>query len=95
MKKTFALTAPGKDPARVRDQIRHEVNKYFGRQNRKAPPTGFDYWTFECKVGATPADAAPTPQKEIGRAIDAAAAAGATEIYIAIVATPQRRRFSG
>jgi hypothetical protein len=94
MKRSFALTAPGKADERVRDQVRHEVNKYFGRQNRKAPPTGFDYWTFECKVGATSAGAASMPQKEIGRAIDAAAAAGATEIYIEIVATPQRRRFA-
>ncbi len=94
MKKTFPLTAPGKDPARVRDKIRHEINKYFGRQRRTKPPTGFDYWLFACKAGPTPEAATPREAKELGRVIDEVAQSGATEAYVEIVATAERRRFT-
>ena len=46
MKKTFPLQAPGKDDARVRDKIRHEVNKYVRRSRRKELPEGFAQWDF-------------------------------------------------
>jgi hypothetical protein len=94
MKKTFPLTAPGKDDARVRDKIRHEVNKYVGRMRRQKPPTGFDFWTFSCRVGASTETAEPKPLKEVGATIDAIAAGGATEVYVEITATAEQRSFS-
>jgi hypothetical protein len=91
MKKTFPLQAPGKDDARVRDKIRHEVNKYVRRCRRKEVPEGFAQWDFTCKVGAGPESAADRPLKEVAGAIDAVATAGATTVYLEIVAVPSQR----
>ena len=92
MKKTFPLQAAGKDDARVRDKIRHEVNKYVRRCRRKEPPEGFATWEFLCKVGASAANAPDRPLKEVAGEIDAVAQGGATEVYLEIVATPAQRR---
>lgn len=94
MKKTFPLKAPGKDDARVRDKIRHEVNKYVRRERQKKPPEGFDLWELTCKVGADPTTAAALPLTAVGNAIEEVAATGAAEVYIEIVAVPTYRKFS-
>lgn len=91
MKKTFPLQAPGKDDARVRDKIRHEVNKYARRSRRKELPEGFAQWDFACKVGASEAGAEPRALKEVAAAIDTVAETGATEVYIQITAVPGQR----
>jgi hypothetical protein len=93
MKKSFPLKALGKDDARVRDKIRQEVNTYVRRERQKTLPEGFDLWAFNCKVGASAAAAEALPLKEIGGAIDAVAKAGATEVFIAILAAPGLRKF--
>lgn len=90
MKKTFPLQAPGKDDARVRDKIRHEVNKYVRRSQRKTPLEGFRGWEFDCRVGADEAGAERRALKEVGAAIDAVAATGAEQVYVEIVARPAR-----
>ena len=94
MKKTFPLKAAGKDDARVRDKIRHEVNKYVRRERLKKPPEGFDLWNLTCKVGASAEAAEALPLKEVGAAIDAVAQAGATQVYVEIVAVAGHRTFS-
>lgn len=91
MKKSFPLQAPGKDDARVRDKIRHEVNKYARRSRRKELPAGFAQWEFACKVGAEVTGAEPRSLKEVAAAIDAVAATGATAVYIEITAVPGQR----
>ncbi|AOS45945.1 hypothetical protein Verru16b_03036 [Lacunisphaera limnophila] len=91
MKKTFPLQAPGKDDARVRDKIRHEVNKYVRRARRKEVPEGFAQWDFACKVGAAAESAETRSLKEVAGAIDAVAAAGATTVYLEIEAVPAQR----
>lgn len=92
MKKPFSLQSPGKDDARVRDKIRHEVNKYVSRSRRQDLPEGFAVWEFACKVGATPENAQVMALKEVGGAIDRVAAeTGATDVYIEIVALPAQR----
>lgn len=88
MRKIFSLQAAGKDDARVRDKIRHEVNKYARRQRQKAPPVGFDAWEFACKIGPSQPTAESRSLKDIGGTIDLVAKTGATEIYIEIVAVP-------
>lgn len=88
MKKTFPLQAAGKDDARVRDKVRHEVNKYVRRCRRKEVPEGFAMWEFVCKVGASVENAESKPLKEVGSAIDAVAEAGAKEVYLEIEALP-------
>ncbi|HEY8993208.1 MAG TPA: DUF6172 family protein [Lacunisphaera sp.] len=92
MKKTFPLQAAGKDDARVRDKIRHEVNKYVRRSRRKEVPEGFAQWEFVCKVGATAEAAASKQLKEVAGAIDAVAESGATSVYLEIDAVPSQRR---
>ncbi len=91
MKKTFSLTAPGKDDARVRDKIRHELNKYVRRERRKPLPEGSKRWDFDCRIGREAATAESRPLEEIGSTIDTLAAEGATTAYIEILARPKVR----
>ena len=86
MKKTFPLNAPGKDDARVRDKIRHELNRYVRRERQKKLPEGFTRWSFDCRIGRDTTSAETRPLKEIGNTIDSIAQAGATDVYIEIVA---------
>ena len=92
MKKTFPLQAPGKDDARVRDKIRHEVNKYLRRSRRKEPPEGFASCEFVCKVCPTEAEAQSKPLKAVPGEIDAVAETGAKTVFIHLVATPSQRK---
>jgi hypothetical protein len=91
MKKTFPLQAPGKDDARVRDKIRHEVNRYVRRCRRRELPEGFAQWEFSCRVGADESGAEPLALKEVPAAIDTVAATGASGVYLEIVAVPGQR----
>jgi hypothetical protein len=92
MKKTFPLQAANKDDARVRDKIRHEVNKYVRRSQRRTPPEGFAQWEFICRVGVSAENADSKGIKEVGAAIDAVAATGAAGVYVEIEAVPAQRR---
>jgi hypothetical protein len=94
MKKTFPLKAPGKDDARVRDKIRHEVNKYVRRERLKKLPEGFGLWEFNCRVGASAEAAEALPLKEVGGAIDQVALAGATGVFVEVVAVAGHRTFT-
>lgn len=91
MKKTFPLQAPGKADARVVEAIKNDVRKYVKRERRKKLPEGFTLWDFACKVGATPDTAQPIALNDITGAIDAAATAAATHIYIEIIAAAGHR----
>ena len=91
MKKTFPLTAAGKDDARVRDKIRHEINKYLRRERQKKLPEGSTMWAFDCKIGRDPTTAESVPLKEIGTAVDSIAQSGATEVHVEILARPSIR----
>jgi hypothetical protein len=86
MKKTFALTHPKLQPARLVDAIKHEIRKYLARERRKAVPAGKDYWTFDCRFGATEAEAKPMFTSEIIQYIDTAAAQQWPQFYIEILA---------
>ncbi len=93
MKKTFPLQAPGKDDARVRDKIRHEINKYVRRERNKKLPDGFDQWNLDCRVGASDSSAEVLPFKEVGGAIDRVAATGAKQVFVEITAVAAPRTF--
>jgi hypothetical protein len=95
MKKTFPLQAAGKDDARVRDKIRHEINKYVRRCRRKEPPEGFAQWDFACKIGPSAPQSEARSLKELAGIIDAVAGTGATEVYVQIDAVPAQRRSAG
>ena len=94
MKKSFSLQAPGKDDARVRDKIRHEVNKYVRRERRKTVPEGFGTWEFNCKVGVDEETAEHRGLKEVGAAIDAVALTGATAVYVEVLPVAGQRIFA-
>lgn len=53
-------------------------------------PEGFDYWDFDCKVGADAATATIQPVKEVTEAIDQVVKAGSPEVYVEILAVPRR-----
>jgi Family of unknown function (DUF6172) len=91
MKKTFPLQLPGHAPARVLEGIKGDVRKYFKREKRKPTPTGVDFWNFACKVGADTAEPESKHPKEVVQAIDAAAQAGASSVYVEILAIPGHR----
>lgn len=92
MKKTFPLTSPNHQPARVVEQIKSDVRKYLKRERKKPLPEGVDFWDFNCKVGH--GEAAPETKhvEEIVPAIDQAAASASASVYIEILATPGHRQ---
>lgn len=91
MKKTFPLEVAGLKAPRVVAAIKHDVRKYVKRERRKTLPEGVDFWDFDCKVGQS-ADTAETQHVEaVVPAIDAAAAAGWSEVFIEILAKPGHR----
>ena len=92
MKKNFPLQSSGKDDARVRDKIRHEINKYVRRCRRKPVPEGFAQWEFVCRVGRSAEGAESRPLKKVGGMIDTVAQGGAPAVYVEIEAVPAQRR---
>lgn len=91
MKKTFPLQQAGHDDARVRDKIRHEVNKFLRRARQQPPAEGFRGWDFTCKVGPSETQAEPRALQEVATSIDEIAQTGATHVYIELVPVPARR----
>ncbi len=92
MKKTFPLTLAGRHPDRVLDALKHEVRQYLKRERRKQLPEGVDFFDFDCRFGLTEDSAEITTEQELTRQIDAAAAQGATHVYVEILAKPGHRK---
>lgn len=91
MKKTFPLHLPGHADQRVLEAIKGDVRKYIKREQRKALPTGVDFWDFACKVGQDQLEPVAKHSKEIIPAIDAAAKNEAKSVYVEILAIPGHR----
>ncbi len=91
MKKTFALTSPKHQPARVVEQIKSDIRKYLKRERKKTLPEDVDFWDFNCKVGQGAAEPETKHVEEVIPAIDQAAAAQCESVYIEILATPGKR----
>lgn len=92
MRKTFKLQVEGKHPDRVLDAIKHEVRKYVKRQRRVPLPAGVDFWDFDCKFGSAEESAEPVHLAEIIKRMDAAAAEGAAQVFVEMVAKEGHRR---
>ncbi len=88
MKRTFPLTSPLHQPARVVEQIKSDVRKYVKRERKKALPEGVDFWDFDCRIGQGTAEPEKKHVEEITAAIDQVAASGAEAIFIEILAKP-------
>ncbi len=91
MKKTFPLTAQGKNPERLLEATKHEIRKYIKRERRRALPEGVDFWDFDCKFGATQETAVPAHLAELTPLIDAIAQSGAAQFYVEILAKHGQR----
>lgn len=92
MRKTFPLRPEGKHPDRVLEALKHELRKYFQRERRRTLPEGVDFWDFDCRLGASQAEAAAVHPAELTRALDALVQAGGTEVYVEILAKHGHRR---
>ena len=86
MKKTFALTHPKHKAERWVELVKHDIKKYLNRERRKALPQGTDYWSFDCRFGATEEEAEKIFTSEINKRIDAAAAQQLPAVYVEILA---------
>lgn len=86
MKKTIALTHPKLKPARLADAIKYDIKKYLNRERRKPLPAGGDYWTFDCRFGATEETAVKIFTSEINKHIDAAIEQELPQCYVEILA---------
>ncbi|MES2978237.1 MAG: DUF6172 family protein [Pseudomonadota bacterium] len=91
MRKTFKLQVEGKHPDRVLDACKHDVRKYVKRQRRVALPEGVDFWDFDCRFGADEASATPVHLATLTGLMDTAAAEGAAQFYVEIVAKAGHR----
>ncbi|MCW1886955.1 DUF6172 family protein [Luteolibacter flavescens] len=91
MKKTFSLDVPDRKPALVLDAVKHELRKYLKRERRKPLPEGVDFWDFDCRVGATAAEAAATHPGDLEKAVAEIATAGGKEAYVEILAKSGHR----
>jgi hypothetical protein len=85
MKKTIALTHPKIKTARLVESIKHDIKKYLGRERRKTLPAGTDYWTFDCKFGASQDAAVVVFTSEINTKIDEVVEQELTEFYVEIL----------
>lgn len=95
MKKTFHLTHPKIQPARLAEAARSDVRKYLKRERRRALPEGMDYWDFDCKFGATEQDARGVHVAELPKQMLAAEQAGRESFYVEILARAAKRNKIG
>ena len=88
MKKTFELTHPKIQVARLVEAIKHEVKKYLKRERNKALPQGVDFWDFDCKYGHTEQTATTIHKGQINESIDEAEKLELASFYLEILAKP-------
>ena len=91
MKKTYTLAVVGKNRDRLLDASKHDIRKYVKRERAKALPEGVDFWDFDCRLGASPADAASVHFAALMTSIDALVAAGEQQFYVEVVASQGKR----
>jgi hypothetical protein len=92
VRKTYPLHIEGKNPDRVLDAVKHDIRKYVKRQRRVALPEGVDFWDFDCRFGLSADTAASVHFGNLIEQIDAAAKAGATAVYVEVLAKNGHRK---
>jgi len=92
MKKTIALTHAKLKPARLVDSIKHDIKKYLNRERNKPLPEGMDYWTFDCRFGASEDVAEEIYPSEINKRIDAAVEQELAEFYLEIISRSENHK---
>jgi len=91
MKKTFVLTHPKIKVPRLFDSAKSDVKKYFKRERNKKLPQGADFWDFDCRFGATEAEAEEVRISDINTRISEVETQGLTTFYLEILARPAQR----
>lgn len=91
MKKTFVLTHPKIKVPRLFEAAKSDVKKYFKRERSKKLPQGADFWDFDCRFGATEAEAADVRISDINARITAVETQGSNTFYLEILARPAQR----
>ncbi|MGB4116761.1 MAG: DUF6172 family protein [Polaromonas sp.] len=91
MKKTYPLNVEGKNRDRLLDASKHDIRKYVKRERAKPLPEGADFLDFDCKLGASPADAAAVHFAALMTAVDALVGGGAAQFYVEIISKPGHR----
>jgi len=87
MKKVFKLTDKKKHEDRVLEAVKNDIRKYVKREKKKdLPDKATMYWDFDCKVGASVAEAKVVVYEELIKALDAVKATGAKEVYVEVMA---------
>ena len=85
MRKTYLLNIEGKNRDRLLDAAKHDIRKYVKRERSRPLPAGVEYWDFDCKFGATEADAAVVHFATLMGSVDAVASAGGDQFYVEVV----------
>jgi len=93
MKKTFVLSHPKLNLARLIESIKYDIKKYIKRERNKKLPEGVDYWDFDCKYGLDEASAKTVHISTFNKHIDAAEAAEVESFYIEILVKPAKRSY--
>lgn len=91
MKKTFVLSHPKLNLARLIESIKYDVKKYIKRERSKKLPSGVDYWDFDCKYGLNESSAETIHMSTINKLIDEAEAAAIESFYLEILVKPATR----
>lgn len=85
MRKTYLLNIEGKNRDRLLDAAKHDIRKYVKRERSRPLPAGVDFWDFDCKFGATEADAEVVHFATLMGSVDAVASAGGDQFYVEVV----------
>ena len=88
MKKTYQLTHPKIKLARLIDAAKYDAKKYMRRERNKKLPEGANFWSFECKYGATENEAEVIHVSKINKNIDLALKHKLESFYLEIIAVP-------
>jgi len=91
MKKTFVLSHPKLNLARLVESIKYDIKKYIKRERNKTLPAGVDYWDFDCKYGLNESTAKTIHISTINKCIDEAESAAIESFYMEILVKPAVR----
>ncbi len=92
MRKIFPLQVPGRHPDRVLDACKHSIRQYLKRERRVPLPEGADFWDFDCRFGLDKDSATVVHLSALTGLLDSAAAEGAAQCYVEILAKPAQRQ---
>ena len=92
MRKNYPLRPEGKHPDRVLEAVKHDIRKYIQRERRRELPEGAHFWDFDCRFGATQAEAQTLHPAALIAELDTLAKTGAEQCYVELLAKPAVRR---